>query len=1058
MSNHAHESSDRSLLKRALFTIEKLQAKIDALEAARKEPIAIVGMACRAPNGANDPEALWHVARAGLDATREMPAERYGDIDFYYDPDPAAPVKTYTRRGAFLDQVDQFDPHFFSISPREAACMDPVQRIFLEVCWEALENAGQAPSKLAGSRTGIFVGAGTEEYSHFIQAAGCDDTYAATGNIPGFVSGRVSYVLGLTGPTVTLHTTCSSSLAAVHMAIQSLRTGDSDIVLAGGVNLLLSMFAFIALCKIQMLSRDGRCKTFDASADGYGRSEGCGVVVLKRLSDATRNGDNILAVIRGSAIRQNGATTAGITVTNGPAQQMMIRDALANAGIEGHEVDYFEAHGTGTDIGDPIEVQAVAAVFGEKRPKNRPLILGSIKANIGHSELAAGVTGLIKVVLCLQHKEIPPYPSHLTERNPKIPWDELPVVLPTEPMLWPSAGRPRIAGVSSLGGNGLNVHVIVEEAKPPPPKQSGAERPLHLFTLSAKREKALRELAERHARHIAERPELPLADACFTVNAGRSHFKYRLALVAGSNDDLREQLAACASGHTPLPRPSSRRPGAHRIAFLFTGQGSQYIGMGRQLYETQPTFRAALDRCDALLRSHLERPLLSVLYPEEGKDSPIDETGYTQPALFALEYALSEMWRSWGIEPSVVMGHSVGEYVAACVAGVFSLEHGLMLIAERARMMQALPRNGEMIAVFTGEERVREALEGLSDLVSIAAVNGPDEVVVSGRRDAVEAVIDRLLGLGVKTRPISVSHAFHSPLMDPMLPAFERVAAGVSYDTPRIRFISNLTGRSAKDEVRSAAYWRDHVRAPVRFAGGMQAIHEHGCDILLEIGARPTLTGLVKRTMPDAFQVYVPSLRKGKGDWETLLESVGMLYVSGVDVNWDGFDRDYPRRRLPLPTYSFQRQRYWFDPESFGHPEFRPVAAPAASGYTQNLSDSIEDPEAPEASAVELGKGLDALLSASPEERSRLLEAQLQHQLASIFKMPAADLDPQEPLLHLGFDSLMAVDLKRHIEKDFSVILPLSDLLEGPSVADLTLQVMNLLSRRGSIEVSPSSG
>jgi acyl transferase domain-containing protein len=1025
----------QALLKRALVTVDKLRAKIDALERERSEPLAVVGIGCRYPGGANDPDSFFRLMRAGTDATSDMPADRW-DTDSYYDADPEAPFKMYTRRGAFLEQVDQFEPQFFGISPREAVSMDPVQRIFLEVCWEALEHAGQAPDKLAGSRTGVFVGAGTEEYAHIIEAAGFCDAHTATGNIPGFVSGRISYVLGLSGPSVTLNTTCSSSLAAVQSAMQSLRARECDMALAGGINLILRVSPFVALCKIKMLSRDGRCKTFDASADGYGRSEGCGVVVLKRLSDAQRNGDHILAILRGSSIQQNGSTTSGITVTSVPAQQSLIREALANSGVEPAQVSYVEAHGTGTALGDPIEVQAISSVISQGRSKDKPLLVGSVKANLGHSELAAGVTGLIKVVLSLHHEELPPHPGHIKQLNPAIAWSDWNVTLPREPTPWRRVDGRRIAGVNSLGGNGLNVHVVVEEAPVPPAPAAGLERPVHLCALSATREKALTQLAGRYARFLAENPSVSLANLCFTTGAGRSHLKHRVALQATSVEQLRTQLEALAQGTLPHERPAAiRRATRPRIAFLFTGQGSQYVGMGRELFETQPTFRKALLECDELLRPLLPRPLLSVLYPEPGQDSPIDETEYTQPALFAIEYALAQLWRSWGIEPAVVMGHSVGQYVAACVAGVFSLEEGLRLIAERARLMGALPRDGEMVAVLADEARVARLLEPVASGVSIAASNGPSEVVISGTRDGVHQVVEQLSAEGVKTRRLTVSHAFHSPLMSPMLPAFSEAAARVKYTAPRVRLISDLTGKTARaDELGQASYWVSHIHSTVRFAEGMRALAEYGCEVFLEIGPQATLLGMGKRCLPDAPQPWLPSLRKGHGAWETLLTSLTALYESGVDIDWEGFDRDYSRQRLPLPTYPFQRERYWVEAQEGFHPprEAVPEAAPSP---------------APEKAALVAAPEFDlqSLLQAAPEARREVISLQLRQFVSRVFRLAESDFDVEDPLHTLGLDSLMAVDMYQRIKRGLCVELPLGELLEGPSIAVLSARLGQLM-------------
>ncbi len=916
MNGDPKEKSSLSPLKQAYLKLEELQSRLHAVEQAKREPIAIIGLACRFPGGGHDPESFWQVLREGQDAVREIPPDRW-DIEAYYDPNPGTPGKMSTRCGAFLDRVDLFDPQFFGIAPREAIGMDPQQRLLLEVTWEALENAGQAPDKLSGSRTGVFVGICTSDYSD-LQLRSLDvtklDAYHASGIAHSIASGRLSYVLGLQGPCVTLDTACSSSLVAVHLASQSLRGRECNLALVGGVNVILSPDAFIALSKASMLAPDGRCKTFDASADGYARGEGCGVVVLKRLSDALAEGDRVLALVRGSAINQDGPSS-GLTAPNGPSQASVIRDALASGGIRPAEVSYVETHGTGTSLGDPIEVQALGAAYGESRPPDQPLLIGAVKSNVGHLEGAAGVAGLIKLVLAMEHREIPPS-LHVKKPNPFIPWEELSVKVVTQLIPWNPPGRTRIAGLSSFGFSGTNAHVVVQEAPVPEPVRSEVERPRHLLALSALNEEALNALGGRFHAHLSAHPDEAIADICYTANSGRAHWPHRIAVPAESLAQLCEKLGKLASGEVPAGVFKGQTKGSDRlkVAFLFTGQGSQYVGMGRQLYETQPTFRRVLNQCSQILKDELHLPLLSVLYPEPGQSSPLDETAYTQPALFCLEYALAELWRSWGILPAGVMGHSVGEYVAACVAGVFSLEDGLSLIAARGRLMQERCEKGLMAAISADEARVAAELEDYRKDVAIAALNGPGNTVISGRSEAVQDILKKFVAVGIKVKPLTVSHAFHSPMMEPMLEDFEKTAAKVRYSPPRLVLISNLTGQMVPPEgISKANYWVRHVREAVRFSTSMQALQEKGYQVFLELGPTPTLLGMGGKCLPEGFGMWLPSLRKGRDDWQQMLDSLASLYVQGADVDWTGFDRDYRRRRIVLPTYPFQRKRYWIE-------------------------------------------------------------------------------------------------------------------------------------------------
>jgi acyl transferase domain-containing protein/acyl carrier protein len=943
LSKSTMNTTELSPLKRALLAIEELQAKLDTVEKRRHEPIAIIGVGCRIPGGANDPEEFWQLLHEGRSGVREIASDRW-DADAYYDPNPDAPGKIATRFGGFLDQVDRFEPQFFEIAPREALTMDPQQRLLLEVSWEALEHAGQSPVKLSHTRTGIYIGVCSNDYAQLLLEAGNPalvDMYYASGIGHSIASGRLSYVLGLQGPSISIDTACSSSLVAVHLACQGLRNGECRLALAGGVNVILSPEIFSALSRARMLAADGKCKTFDAAADGFVRGEGCGVVVLKRLEDALSDGDRILALIRGSAVNQDGPSS-GLTAPNGPSQESVIRDALANAAVNPLDVSYVEAHGTGTSLGDPIELQALGAVFGPGREVATPLLIGSLKTNVGHLEAAAGVSGLIKVVLSLQHREIPQH-LHFQQPSPHIPWDRLPVRVVSEREPWHPLHGKRIAGVSSFGFSGTNAHVVLEEAPVVLPKKSENERPLHLLTLSARTEPALSTLIERYVQRIEIGEPVVLADFCHTANAGRAHLAHRLALTGADAEAVAGKLRESCSGK-PSPdvvRGCCEGTDRPKIAFLFTGQGSQYVGMGRRLYETSPTFARTLNRCDAVLRDRLGRSLLDVLYPRDGASSLLDETRFTQPALFAIEYALSELWRSWGVQPTFVLGHSVGEYVAACVAGVFSVEDGLALIAERGRLMQAQPSGGSMAAVMAPVEIVREALKPVAARVSIAALNGPRQTVISGPGEDVKALLAQFSAAGVKFRELVVSHAFHSPLMDPVLEPFEHAAAKVSFEAPRLRLVSNLTGQvTSAAQMAQPAYWRSQIRETVQYAASMQTLADAGCTVFLEIGPNPVLLGLGRGCIEPEGALWLASVRSGLDDWAELLASLSQLYTHGADVDWAGFDRDYPRHKVSLPTYPFQRERYFVDRkiQRAGRLETAQALHPLAERFIQSPS------------------------------------------------------------------------------------------------------------------------
>jgi acyl transferase domain-containing protein/NADPH:quinone reductase-like Zn-dependent oxidoreductase/short-subunit dehydrogenase/acyl carrier protein len=918
-----------SPLKQALLAVEEMQARLAELERGRTEPVAIIGMGCRFPRAEN-PESFWRLLRDGVDAVREVPASRW-KIDDYYDPNPDAPGKMSSRWGGFLDAIDLFDPEFFGISPREAVSMDPQQRLLLEVAWEALENAGQGPRALRNCRTGVFTGITGDEFSHLFYRSGdlaAFSAYFASGIARSVAGGRISYTLGIQGPNLSIDTACSSSLVAVHTACLYLRMRECRMALAGGSNAILSPEIGIAFSRSHMLSADGRCKAFDSRADGFVRAEGCGMVALKLLSDAIADGDRILALVRGSAVNQDGRSS-GLTVPNLTAQQAVIRQALANGSLAPNEVGYIEAHGTGTSLGDPIEAHALATVLGSGRTPANPLLVGSVKTNLGHLEAVAGIAGLIKTVLMLQNEEVPPH-LHFREMNPRIDWCGMPVEIPTAVRPWPRGDRRRIAGVSAFGFSGTNAHVLIEEAPVAPAAKREMERPLHAMAVSAKSERALARLAERYAEVLARTGGDP-GDLCHTANAGRAHFEHRLVAIGGSTEEIRSQLLKA------LPGERSRERDGIQPVFLFPGQGAQYAAMGQELYRTQPVFRQLLDECAEHLAGELEKPLLEVLWGNA--IGLLDQTAYTQPALFAVEYAVAKLWQSWGIEPAVVLGHSVGEYVAACVAGVYSLAEGLKLIAARGRLMQAVAGSGAMLAVQAEESEVQAALTGLEQRVSIAALNGPRSIVVSGYAAELATVERLLIGAGKRVKRLVVSHGFHSPQMAEMEESFERVAAGLAYGAPRMELISSVTGqRVGQAELSQAGYWRRQVRQPVRFGEAVKGLGKY--RVFLEVGPGTTLTAMGRQCLEGEERLWVNSLRKGRGEWQQMLESLGQLYVRGAEVNWEGFDARYGRRKVALPTYPFERQRYWIEtkpaaPKREGHPLLGPPCEIASdSGMT----------------------------------------------------------------------------------------------------------------------------
>ncbi|MGY5060938.1 type I polyketide synthase [Streptomyces sp. 900105755] len=1023
-------ADDTNRVERALRVLleerDRLRRENDALKAGRVEPVAVVAMACRYPGGVTSPEELWDLVRDGLDVVDEFPKDRgWQDI---YAPDPDATGTSYVRHGGFLTDVAGFDADFFGISPREALAVDPQHRLLLETSWEAMERAGIVPADLRGADVGVFAGVSSSEYgSRFLEGGASElEGYLMHGSAPSVASGRVAYELGLTGPAVTVDTACSSSLVALHLAVQALRLGDCSLALAGGVAVLSTPAIFVEFSRQRGLAADGRCKAFADGADGTGWGEGVGVLLLERLSDARRNGHPVLAVVRGSAVNQDGASN-GLAAPNGLAQEKVIRRALANAGVEASKVDMVEAHGTGTPLGDPIEAGALLAAYGRDRAEGRPLRLGSLKSNIGHTQAAGGTAGVIKTVMAMRHGFLPKS-LHVDMPSRHVDWSSGAVELLLEGREWPRADGPRRAGVSSFGVSGTNAHVILEEEPPSElanrPGQSPVPGGWVPWVVSGRSEGALRAQAEKLRAFVVADPGLDVADVGWSLVSSRSVFEHRAVVLGRDREELAGGLASLSEGVESAGVVRGAAGDLGGVVFMFPGQGSQWVGMGRQLYDTFPVFAQTLDECAAALAEWVDWSLLDVVHGIEGAPSP-DRVDVVQPMLFAVMVSLACLWRSWGVKPAAVVGHSQGEIAAAYVCGALSLSDAAKVVALRSKALMGLVGRGGMASVAESVDLVSARLAPWADRVSVAAINGPSSVVVSGEPDALDSFLKEMTAEGIQARRISVDYASHSRQVAQVR---DQVLASLSDVRPknsRMPFYSTLTGGILDTAELNGVYWYNNLREQVRFQSSVQRSVEDGFRLFIEISPHPVLAVPVQETVEGSHDdvVVLSSSRRDRDEVESLVGSLAQLYVRGGAVEWGALFGT--RRRVDLPTYAFQRQRYWL---SSSRPavaaEVPPTEPPVDEDFLGTLSDR---------------------LSALPDDEAEALVLdQVLERIAVVLGHASGEiLDPDQEFKDLGFDSLLSLQLSRRLSAATGLKLRANLALRHPTARLVARHIMS---------------